>query len=154
MSRRRTIDWEELIVPGIIVFYIIVYILLYIMKLPEVAIRWPKILIVTIGFLLIIGFKQIFMISNDKHNTLNLLTIISQERKEIVLLAVLVLYIWLLPKIGFSLSTGLQIAVLSRYLGTKKWYKVIEYAFAGALFFHLVFIRALQMPLPMLWGIF
>ncbi len=69
-------------------------------------------------------------------------------RRVLALLALLVLYVALLPSLGFLLATVLFALPLVRALGAMSWPLAIGTAAAIALASHVVFKHWLGMPLP------
>lgn len=72
----------------------------------------------------------------------------------LLLTAILILYWAALLPLGFFLSTFLAMVVLSRYLGLEGWIKPILLGFGTVILFYLLFMLALDVPLPTgtIWG--
>jgi hypothetical protein len=64
-----------------------------------------------------------------------------------------VMYVFALPVLGFFLSSGLYMLILSWLLGLKRPVWVIGGTFGLLLFIYVVFVRFLTVPVPMgIWG--
>lgn len=70
------------------------------------------------------------------------------HRKHWYVVAILCLYLLMLPFLGFFVSTVIFIVVLTWFFGMKKWRNIILTAFLGGIIFTYVFVTALNLPLP------
>ena len=70
------------------------------------------------------------------------------RRRVVTLLGLLVLYVVLLPVLGFLLATALFALPLVRVLGLSSWPRAALTAAANAVASHVVFKHWLGMPLP------
>jgi putative tricarboxylic transport membrane protein len=75
-----------------------------------------------------------------------------ERRNAAVVMAALIVYCWALPKLGYSISTFLLMAVLFG-LGKMKPWMIVLSASSAALLSYYLFAHLLRTPLPRgLWG--
>ncbi len=72
----------------------------------------------------------------------------TSRRRVTLMFGVLVIYVAVLPSLGFLLATALFVLILLRGLGTFSWARTIVLTAAIASVSHLVFKHWLGMPLP------
>ena len=70
------------------------------------------------------------------------------SRRMILVLAMVVIYVILLPVLGFVLATGLALLALTRYLGEKRLWVNLTLSFGVSVGLYLLFARLLHVLLP------
>lgn len=74
------------------------------------------------------------------------------DKKTLVLIVaipiVLLLYIKILPWVGYLIATGIVSIVLFKWIGGFRWWVAVLAAFALAISLHFIFVEWLYTPLP------
>lgn len=64
------------------------------------------------------------------------------------LIAIGVVYVIVLPWLGYAVSAAVMLAVVAAYAGLRSWISLAAFAFGGAVVFYLIFVQLLSIPLP------
>lgn len=59
-----------------------------------------------------------------------------------------VVYLLVLPHLGYMVSAGLLLAAVATYAGLKPSLSTLLFAVGGGVLFYLIFVKILQIPLP------
>lgn len=115
---RKTLISGETIVPGLTLLFGLAY-LVQTRDASATAMRWPYIIIVTMGVLwLAVVYLYVFSRSETKRTTSVDLRSLAMHGKLVI--APLV-YLAVMPHLGFALSTFLFLQLLFRMLGSRSW---------------------------------
>lgn len=138
---------QEAIVPGITLLFGIAY-FVQTTDAPWVAIKWSYALAGLTGvFWLAVTAVYVFSRSAKQDENLSSFT---AKKKPLIILVAPIIYIAIMPYIGFALSSLIFLSLLFRALGGKSWWRNILIAFCITAFLYVAMILLMQMALPRL----
>jgi Tripartite tricarboxylate transporter TctB family len=144
---KKRFNPQEAIVPGISILFGIAY-FVQTTDASWVAIKWPYAL-AALAALLWLGVVAVYVFSKGKdggetHGLSGL------KLKPMIILVAPILYIVIMPYLGFALSSLLFLSLLFRSLGGRSWLRNIAVAFIITAFLYVAMILLMQMSLPRL----
>jgi hypothetical protein len=148
---QKKIRWNETIVPGIALLFVIAY-FVQTRDAPAIAIYWPVITAVGGGILWgAILLRYVLLKRDTSPRNLPVERIFIQEmgRPGIVLVSSIV-YLIAVPRLGFSVSNFVFMLLLFRGLGSLQWAKNFQVAIGITVFLHLALIMFMKLTLPQL----
>lgn len=146
-NSRKRFNLEEAIIPGISLVFGIAY-FVQTSDASWVAIKWPYAL-AALTAVLWLGVVAVYVFSRpvgDKTSERKM----SGGFKPLIILAAPILYIVLMPYLGFALSSLLFLTLLFRSLGGRSWVRNFLIALTITAFLYVAMILLMQMSLPRL----
>ena len=145
---KKRFNLQEAIVPGITLLFAVAY-FVQTTDASWVAIKWAYAL-AALTAVLWLGVVGVYVFSrSEKSNS-------ADEKKSgvkvkpFIILVAPILYITLMPYIGFALSSLLFLTLLFRCLDGRSWVRNILVAFTITAFLYVAMILLMQMSLPRL----
>ena len=140
-----------MVVPGIALLFAVAY-FVQTRGAPSVAIYWPVITAVGLGILWgVILLKYVLPKKTSASSDLPVREDFFKaiERPGLILGASIV-YLMVVPLLGFTMSNFVFMLLLFRGLGSRRWVKNIQVAIGIAAFLHLALITFMKLTLPQL----
>lgn len=143
------VDWGEAVVPAFgLVFGISFF--LQTGDAPADAMKWPYL---TAGAALLLWLPILFKFVLNKETSTEKFQIAwlwKNGRRVVFIFCATVVYLLLMPYLGFSLSNFLLLLIAFRGLGGHSWIKNASVAFGITLFLHIALIVFMQLSIPRL----
>jgi len=146
-EHKKRFDPYEAIVPGIALFFGVAY-FFQTSDASWVAIKWPYALAALTGIFWL-GIVAVYVFSHPSAREAKESPSIEKYKPLVILIAPL-LYIAMMPFLGFALSSFLFLALLFRWLGGRSWLRNIAIAFSITAILYVAMIILMQMSLPRL----
>lgn len=144
---KKRFNPQEAIVPGISLLFGIAY-FVQTTDASWVAIKWPYALAV-LAALLWLGVVAVYVFSKGE-NRGETKCLPGLKLKPMLILVAPILYIVLMPYLGFALSSLLFLTLLFRSLDGRSWLRNATVAFIITAFLYVAMILLMQMSLPRL----
>jgi len=144
---KKRINLQEAIVPGLALLFGIAY-FVQTSDAPAVAIKWPYALagLTLVFWLAVVGFYVLGRPGEGETQKNSL----ADLKKPLFILVAPIIYIAVMPYIGFALSSLAFLTLLFRFLGGKSWWRNILVAFCITSFLYVAMVLLMQMALPRL----
>jgi len=145
---KKRFNLEEAIVPGISLIFGIAY-FVQTTDASWVAIKWAYALAILTAILWL-GVVGVYVFSRSEKSSTSEEKPTGVKVKPLIILVAPILYITLMPYIGFGLSSLLFLTLLFRCLDGRSWVRNILIAFTITAFLYVAMILLMQMALPRL----
>jgi multisubunit Na+/H+ antiporter MnhB subunit len=144
MSATKKFNLGEAIVPGLALIFAIAY-FVQTSDAPLIAMKWPYMIALLVAFFWVA--VVVFFIFKKNENEENAKSL-SVDKKQIVIFAVPVLYIFAMNYLGFAIASLIFLTSLFRILGSTNWVKniIIAFVITGVLFTALVVLMQMSFP--------
>ena len=151
-ASRRAINWGELVVPGIaLLFTAAFFVQTY--AGPRKALYWPIIVVVVFGIFWVLAVAK-FMFSPAAQRSAPAEKkpggIVARYGRAFLVGGGSVIYVILVPYLGFTVSSFLFMLAVFRGLGSRRWVMNILVGLGVAAFLHVALIVLMKMTLPQL----
>ena len=143
------VDWGEAVVPAIGLLFGVSF-FLQTGDAPADAMQWPYL---AAGAALLIWLPIIFNFVLKKETPekkFQVAWLWRDGRRAVFIFCATVVYLFLIPYLGFSISNFLLLLVVFRGLGGHSWVKNISIAIGIVLFLHFALIVFMQLSIPRL----
>ena len=143
------VDWGEAVVPGIgLVFGLCFF--LQVGDAPGDALQWPYICAAAVLLLGPIVLFNFVLQKGARRPRFQLRWFWQDGRRVVFIFCAAVVYLLLLPYLGFSVANFLLLFIAFKGLGGHGWRKNIAIAGGIALFLHLALVIFMQLSVPRL----
>jgi cobalamin synthase len=139
----------QAVVPAIAIIFAISY-FIQTAEAPEGTLIWPAAMAVLAGVLLLIILVQLFFQKKEPQKTSLSSLKWDTVLKPLMILMGPILYVALLPVLGFTPANLIFLSLMFRALGGTRWLQNFVVAFIIALFLHLTLIVFMKLSLPRL----
>ena len=146
---RMKIDWGEALVPGIGIIFGLSF-FLQVGDAPKDAVQWPSMTAVALLPLFAIILVKFVLKEDTASKKLQFNWLWKDGRRVLFIFCAAVVYLLLMPYLGFSVSNFLMLLVVFKGLGGHGWIKNISIALGITLFLHLALITFMQLSIPRL----
>lgn len=143
MSAGKKFNYGELIVPGLSALFALSY-FIQTSDAPFVAMQWPYM----VAILFAVLWCAVFIIFIIKRSSAEEEKKISIDKRQLVIFAAPVIYIFAMNYLGFAISSFIFLAILFRILGSKSWVRNILVAFIFAAVLYTALVVLMQMSFP------
>jgi hypothetical protein len=151
-ASRRAVNWGEAIVPGIALLFGAAF-FVQTWSGPSKALYWPIIVAVVFGlFWLLAVIKFIFMAPQEAASPAEKKPggIMARYGRSMLIGGGALVYVVLVPYLGFTVGSFLFMLAIFRGLGSRKWVTNILVSAGITAFLHVALIVLMKMSLPQL----
>ncbi len=146
-KKKRRFNSGEAIIPGVSLAFGVAY-FLQTTDGSMVALRWPYIIAVIAGLLWLA--VVVFFLFDPRPETVKNSIGWAEISKPALIFCAPIVYIGVMPYIGFALGSFLFLTILFRFFGGLSWLRNLAVAFSITLFLYVAMVILMKMSLPRL----